>query len=92
MMAKMSALAANGLAPMAVGAPNFALVDLRSEGRQRMLIEGEGDHAFASFRAYVVEFQDHYVRLPAPDARCVLKVIKEVTEVPSLKRPVGGHA
>jgi hypothetical protein len=92
MMAKMSGLAANGLPPMAVGAPNFALVDLCSEGRQGMLIEGERDHAFASFRAYVVEFQDHDVRLPAPDARCVLKVIQEITEVPSLNGPVGGHA
>jgi hypothetical protein len=92
MMAKMIGLAPDGLPPMAVDTPNFALVDLRSEGHQGMLIEGEGDHAFASFRAYVVEFQDHDVRFPAPDARCVLKVIEEETEVPSLNGPVGGHA
>lgn len=92
MMAKMSGLAANGLAPMAVDAPNFALVDLRSEGCQGMLIEGERDHAFAPFRAYVVEFEDHDVRFPAPDTRSVLKVIEEETEVPSLDGPVGGHA
>ena len=31
-----------------------------------------------------------YVRFPAPDACCVAKVIREVTEVPSLKWPVSG--
>lgn len=92
MMAQMIGLAANGLTPMAVDAPNFALVDLRSEGRQGMLIEGERDHAFAPFRAYVVEFEDHDVRFPAPDTRSVLKVIEEETEVPSLNGSMGGHA
>lgn len=92
MMAKMRGLAANGLPPMTVGTPNLALVDLRLEGRQRMLIEGEPYHAFASFRPYVVEFQDDYVRFPAADACCLAEVIQEVTEVPSLNWPVGGHA
>ena len=43
-------------------------------------------------RAYVVEFQDHDVLFPTPDTRCVLEVIEEETEVPSLNGPVGGHA
>jgi hypothetical protein len=68
MMAKMSGLPANGLSPMAVGAPNLALIDLRSKVRQRVLMEGEGDHAFAPFRPDVVEFEDHYIRFPAADA------------------------
>jgi hypothetical protein len=92
MMAKMSGLPANGLPTMAVGAPNLALVDLGSEARQRVLIEGEGDHAFAPFRPDVVEFEDHYIRFPAGDASCVPKVIEKVTEVTSLKWTVGGHA
>jgi hypothetical protein len=92
MMAKMSGLPANGLLPVAVGAPNLALVDLGSEVSQGVLKEGEGDHAFAPFRAYVVEFEDHCIRFPAADARCVPKVIEEVTEVPSLYWTVCGHA
>ena len=54
--------------------------------------EGKGDHAFAPLRPYVVEFEDHYIRFSAADARCVPKVIEEVTEVPSLNWTVGGHA
>ncbi len=57
-----------------------------------MFKEGEGDHAFASFRPYVVEFQNDYVPFPAADARCMAEVIEEVMEVPPLKWPVGGHA
>ena len=92
MMAKMSRLTANGLPPMAVGTPNLALVDLRLEERQGMLIEREGDHAFTSFRSYVVEFQDDYILFTAADACRVAEVIQEETEVPSLKWPVGRHA
>jgi hypothetical protein len=88
----MSGLPANGLPPMAVGTPNLALFDLRLEGRQGMLIERERHHAFASFRPYVVEFQDDYIRFPAADACRLAKVIQHVTEVPSLDWPVGGHA
>jgi hypothetical protein len=92
MMAKMSGLPANGLPPVAVDTPNLALVDLGSEVRQGVLKEGEGDHAFAPFRPYVVEFEDHHIRFPAADARRVPKVIEEVTEVPSLNWTMGGHA
>lgn len=92
MMAKMRGLPANGLPPMAIGTSNLALVDLRSEESQGMFKEGEGDHAFAPFRPYVVEFQDDYVPFPAAHAGCIAEVIQEVTEVPSLKWPVGRHA
>lgn len=92
MMAKMSGLSANGLLPVAIGAPNLALVDLGPKVRQGVLKEGKGDHAFAPFRPYVVEFEDHYIRFSAADARCVPKVIEEITEVPSLNWTVGGHA
>jgi hypothetical protein len=91
MMAKMTGLPANGLPPVTVGAPNLALVDLGSEVRKGVLEEGERHHAFASFRAYVVEFEDQHVRFPAADARCLPEVIEEVTEVPSLKGTVSGH-
>jgi hypothetical protein len=91
MMAKMGALPANGLPPVAVATPNFALIDLGSKIGEGVLIEGEGDHAFASFRPYVVEFEDHYIRFPAADARCLPEVIQEVAEVPSLNGPVDGH-
>ena len=92
MMAKMCGLLANGLTPVTVGAPNLALVDLCFEARQGMFVEGERDHAFASFRAYVVEFQDDNVRFPAVDACCTAKMIQEVTKVPSLDGAVGRHA
>jgi hypothetical protein len=39
MMAKMSWLPANRLAPMAVDAPNFAVIDLFLEQGERMLIK-----------------------------------------------------
>ena len=41
MMAKMCGLLANGVTPVAVGAPNLALVDLCLEARQGMFVEGE---------------------------------------------------
>jgi hypothetical protein len=92
MMAKMGGLPANGLPPVAVGAPNLALVDLGLKICQRVLEEGERDDAFASLRPYVVELKDHYIPLPAPHARDVPKVIEEVTEIASLKWTVGGNA
>jgi hypothetical protein len=92
MMPKMSGLPPNGLPPVAVGTPNLALVDLSSEVPKGVLKEGEGDHAFAPFRPYVVEFEDHDIRFPAADARCVAKVIEEIPKVPSLNGTVGGHA
>jgi hypothetical protein len=70
MMAKMTWLSANGVASMAVGAPNFALVDLRLEKSQGVLIEGERDH-LAALRADVVELEDDDVVLSASDTRGV---------------------
>jgi hypothetical protein len=92
MMAKMSGLPANCLLPVAIDAPNLALVDLGPKVRQGVLEEGEGDHAFAPFRPDVVEFEDDYICFSTADARGVRQVIEEVTEVPSLNRTVGGHA
>jgi hypothetical protein len=75
MMAKMSGLPPNGGSPMAVGASNFALLDLRSEVLECVFVEGERHDAFASFRPYVVELEDQDVGFPAADAGGVAELI-----------------
>jgi hypothetical protein len=92
MMAEMGRLPANGLPAMTVGAPNFALVDLRLEVREGMFEVGEGNHPFPSLRPDVVELQDQDVRLPAIEARRVAEVVQQETEVSPLKRPVSRNA
>jgi hypothetical protein len=77
MMTKMSWLPADGGAPMAVGAPHLAVVDLCLEEVQRMLLEGERHHAFAAFGAHVVELQDHDVRFSASDTGRASKVVQD---------------
>jgi hypothetical protein len=90
MMAEMRALPADGLPTMAVGASNFALLDLRSEVLEGVLVESERYDALASLRPDVIEFQDHHVGLTAADTRGVAKMVQQVAEVAPLERPVGG--
>jgi hypothetical protein len=88
----MSGLPADGLPTMAVGASNFALLDLRSEVLEGVLVESERYDALASLRPDVIEFQDHHVGLTAADTRGVAKMVQQVAEVAPLERPVGGNA
>jgi hypothetical protein len=92
MMAKMGRLPPNGVPTVAVCAPDLALVDLRLEKRQRMLIEGQRHHALAALGAHVVELQDNDVCFPATDTRSLPKILQEETQVASLERPVSRHA
>jgi hypothetical protein len=79
MMPKMSWLPANGVAPMAVGAPHVTLVDLCFENGQRMLIEGERHHAFPAFGTHMVELQDHDVRFSASNTGRLSEVVQDET-------------
>jgi hypothetical protein len=92
MMAKMRRLPANGVPPMAVGAANFAPLDLRSEILECVFIERERYDTFASFGPYVVELEDHHIGFPAADTRGVAKMIQQVAEVAPLERSVGRDA
>jgi hypothetical protein len=91
-MAEMGRLPANCLPTMAVGASNFAVLDLRSEVLDRVLVERERHDAPPSLWPDVIEFQDHHVGLAAADTRSVGKMVQQVTEVAPLERPVDRDA